>query len=283
MKPGRNSLCDCGSGKKYKRCCLGQPTPASSQVITFKFSEPASIRSVSMGPDGQLALNGEDGVPVEPEYYAVTTSRSRTSGSPKPKVLGFSVGVGEMAQMDPSRILEGYDHVFFVDTNSVGGGPGNKRLAVTMIVLATVTKNADTVGVQYAPIVATEWREVTCDPERLGWQRAIRGIMANPEYSDRKKILMVVDSSLGSLAVINDGKEPIIDDFFLPKGFRLSYASADTGQQHLPNKIMRYCDQEAARLIKVIEAGTGNPGPLHPSDVPHASQARTWTPQERTQ
>lgn len=24
MKPGRNDLCPCGSGKKYKRCCLGQ-------------------------------------------------------------------------------------------------------------------------------------------------------------------------------------------------------------------------------------------------------------------
>jgi len=27
-KIGRNDLCPCGSGKKYKRCCLGKPSPA---------------------------------------------------------------------------------------------------------------------------------------------------------------------------------------------------------------------------------------------------------------
>jgi hypothetical protein len=26
-KTGRNDLCPCGSGKKYKRCCLGKPAP----------------------------------------------------------------------------------------------------------------------------------------------------------------------------------------------------------------------------------------------------------------
>ncbi len=27
MKPGRNDLCDCGSGLKYKQCCEGRATP----------------------------------------------------------------------------------------------------------------------------------------------------------------------------------------------------------------------------------------------------------------
>lgn len=26
LKPGRNDLCPCGSGKKYKKCCLGRRT-----------------------------------------------------------------------------------------------------------------------------------------------------------------------------------------------------------------------------------------------------------------
>lgn len=36
-KQGRNELCSCGSGKKYKKCCL----PTSSQ--TFAYSEPANF------------------------------------------------------------------------------------------------------------------------------------------------------------------------------------------------------------------------------------------------
>jgi len=29
-KPGRNELCPCGSGKKFKRCCLGRPLTAAA-------------------------------------------------------------------------------------------------------------------------------------------------------------------------------------------------------------------------------------------------------------
>ena len=30
MSTGRNEPCPCGSGKKYKRCCLGQASPTES-------------------------------------------------------------------------------------------------------------------------------------------------------------------------------------------------------------------------------------------------------------
>ena len=32
--PGRNDLCPCGSGKKFKRCCLGHPTPPSPALAS---------------------------------------------------------------------------------------------------------------------------------------------------------------------------------------------------------------------------------------------------------
>jgi hypothetical protein len=36
MKVGRNDLCPCGSGKKYKKCCLGKPeTPLQRPLQTF--------------------------------------------------------------------------------------------------------------------------------------------------------------------------------------------------------------------------------------------------------
>jgi hypothetical protein len=34
MKTGRNDLCPCGSGKKYKNCCLGKKSATSvSQIL----------------------------------------------------------------------------------------------------------------------------------------------------------------------------------------------------------------------------------------------------------
>ena len=40
MKIGRNDLCPCGSGKKYKHCCWGKPLP---------------------GPDGSVGAGGDTG------------------------------------------------------------------------------------------------------------------------------------------------------------------------------------------------------------------------------
>ena len=43
MKTGRNDPCPCGSGKKYKHCCLGTPgdreSRGSAQVIADKIAE----------------------------------------------------------------------------------------------------------------------------------------------------------------------------------------------------------------------------------------------------
>jgi SEC-C motif len=32
MKQGRNDQCLCGSGKKFKKCCLGKPKPMSKEL-----------------------------------------------------------------------------------------------------------------------------------------------------------------------------------------------------------------------------------------------------------
>jgi hypothetical protein len=107
---------------------------------------------------------------------------------------------------------------------------------------------------------------------------AILGIMANPAFDPCKKFLIIVDSSLSSLAAINDRREPILGDFMLPPGFHLSYASADTGRHLVHNVIMQHCDKEASRLVDMIKGGMGDPSALLPSGTPHASLARSWLP-----
>lgn len=34
-KPGRNEPCPCGSGKKYKKCCLNAPEPTSGGTVVY--------------------------------------------------------------------------------------------------------------------------------------------------------------------------------------------------------------------------------------------------------
>jgi hypothetical protein len=43
MKTGRNESCPCGSGQKYKKCCLAKDTAA--EAATLASSAPASTDS----------------------------------------------------------------------------------------------------------------------------------------------------------------------------------------------------------------------------------------------
>ncbi len=72
MKTGRNELCPCGSGKKYKKCCLSKDQAA----------EPAqpSLRSI-------LASASTNAVPKKPDIVALPHTMApagRTAAPPAP-------------------------------------------------------------------------------------------------------------------------------------------------------------------------------------------------------
>jgi hypothetical protein len=45
---GRNDPCPCGSGKKYKKCCIGRPTVAALRLIEDEGSKSRSIELVNL-------------------------------------------------------------------------------------------------------------------------------------------------------------------------------------------------------------------------------------------
>lgn len=51
MNLGRNDPCHCGSGKKYKKCCLGKSEEARHATA----AERATLASPTSGPPDQSA------------------------------------------------------------------------------------------------------------------------------------------------------------------------------------------------------------------------------------
>lgn len=47
-KVGRNELCPCGSGKKYKRCCLGKETSAVESILRLVTTEEAAASEMAV-------------------------------------------------------------------------------------------------------------------------------------------------------------------------------------------------------------------------------------------
>ena len=57
MKISRNALCPCGSGKKYKYCCIGQPLPGEE-------GSPAAQREASSDQKKWIAYCAVSGIIV---------------------------------------------------------------------------------------------------------------------------------------------------------------------------------------------------------------------------
>ena len=47
-KVGRNDPCPCGSGKKYKQCCMAKERPAATGKKTFKASVIKTVKNVNL-------------------------------------------------------------------------------------------------------------------------------------------------------------------------------------------------------------------------------------------
>ncbi|HXH25755.1 MAG TPA: SEC-C metal-binding domain-containing protein [Vicinamibacterales bacterium] len=49
VKTGRNDLCPCGSGRKYKRCCQGKTPGARSSKVLLIIVGAAMLAAVAAG------------------------------------------------------------------------------------------------------------------------------------------------------------------------------------------------------------------------------------------
>ncbi len=79
-KVGRNAPCPCGSGRKYKHCCLGQATPSSGQMEATKEALQAALAEKDFDSieDVQAELDrfmaGFNAAPI-PEFHGLSSDQ----------------------------------------------------------------------------------------------------------------------------------------------------------------------------------------------------------------
>ncbi len=86
-------------------------------------------------------------------------------------------------------------------------------------------------------------------PEVHAWAVAINTVYSQIQNKRRNKtVAIVVDSELGALQQYNKREKPLVQGFYLPSGFTLVYASADTGMAFISNQLIRICDKCASEV-----------------------------------
>lgn len=239
-----NDPCTCGSGKKFMVCCSGKRPREVG--IRFTVDKPTKIDGIIIGPNGLLhpALQGQ---PIDLATAAAELTYDRRKGK---KVL-FSAPVDpQKPSLDLNAALLSGQVIIGVDTNT--RLTGQTRVSLTCVVECVVQKNASGYLAEGIPHIAFETHNVIGDPERLGWRLAVEAVRADPHYKPATQVVVVVDSSLSALHQLNSKQLPVLEDWYLPDGFMLIYASADSATASVASQLISTCDKEATALLRRI-------------------------------
>lgn len=254
--------------KKHQREALKK----KQRIVTmdFDFGRPVRISGYRVSADGSFVPLA-DGCPLEPSHAQVSVHYERSKG---PKILNSVTLPKHDLTITPDAALSKFDLLFAVDTNSVQCG--SDRVSVACVVMCRFVAGTDSTQAQYAPLNCLEFRNVSGNPELLSWVKVVEMITANPNYSEKLRIGLIVDSELGKIPGFNKREKPIVGNFYLPKNFCLLYATADSGKEYLANTLLTTCDKNATGLLRRIVASPDERASIPSADSPYYSHFRIW-------
>ena len=90
MKVGRNDPCPCGSGQKYKKCCLAKDEAARSAELAALAAEAAKAAEAAADAEGEEGdAQGASGkrAAAPARAHDAATSRPKTSAATKPPAI----------------------------------------------------------------------------------------------------------------------------------------------------------------------------------------------------
>lgn len=265
----RNKSCLCGSGKKYKKCCLNKPKPRIT-YLTMDMGKPVAANSLRISPTGKVELLS-NGISLIPKEIKIETGYERKKGF---KIINRAPLTHEDLFINPNRALEKYDLLCAIDTNTKP--LNNGTVSVSCVVICKLTSQKEYTTVQYNAVNCLEFRNISGKPENIAWCKLIKLMMANPSYNEKMKVGIVVDSDLGNIPDYNARKIPIVDNFYLPPNVELLYASTDIGKEYLPNILISLCDKEANKLIKYIQENDNDQSGLETAPDLPCTHFRFW-------
>ncbi len=241
---GRNDPCPCGSGLKFKRCCIDKKP--RSRSLSLEFAAPVKLDKAALDLEtGEVSMYSE-GRRIHPK---IATTEVTYEGKSRQKVVA-QAPLNVLAPVaDVNRAITQHDIIYAVDTNYPEKRP--HEVAVTGVVLGKPNASASegVVIVHFSPIMCIEFRGANADAERIGWAEVIRGVVANPQFDPKSKVLLIVDAHRGSIGSINNRSEPVIGNLWLPENFTLMYASSDKRNDSVPNRMLHLADVQATDVL----------------------------------
>lgn len=252
-KPGRNDPCPCGSGKKYKKCCIDKKPREHSVIIGS--SEP--LRGVYYDKE-KMEFTGitHDNRLIKP---AVTYSQTHyESKSGKERVVSRVQDKVVVGEPDLLRYLSStYDLIVAMDTNTkvIEG----ERISACGVIHCILQHLPDSEREGY--YASFPWQGTllfrncpsSIPPEKFAWVTEIRRIGNAGPTPGSNRFAIVTDHDLNNHTLFNARQSPIFEDFYLPSNCTLLYGRGDGSSESILNHLVKHCDRESSMILEMIE------------------------------
>ncbi len=242
---GRNEACTCGSGKKYKKCCIDKLP--RKQYVYVGYREP--FQGATTFQDGQVLVHLPSGEKVRADATFTQTQYTRRNGKDKILTRVSNGGVFNI----PLYLSSSFDLILAIDTNT-------KLLMGHLVSIScvmecyTVRTTATQVDFAYRRHGNLAFKDCqNGEAEKLAWSMLVRIVTSNPKYNEKLRVAVITDHDLDSHSKYNNGQLPIYHDTYLPANFTLLYASSDAGNDNVLNRFIRECDQDATNILRQLE------------------------------
>ena len=251
-KLGRNDPCPCGSGKKYKRCCMDKKPREQSVMIGS--SEP--LRDVYYDKDKmEFAGITHDNRLIKPVVTFSQTHYESESG--KERIITRIHDKVVVGEPDILRHLSStFDVIVAMDTNTkeITG----ERISACGIIHCILQPFSDAEGEGY--YASFPWQKTllfrnslrNLPPEKFAWITEIRRIKDAVPHAESSRFGLVTDHDMANHNLLNAKKSPIFADIYLPDNFTLLYGRGDGSSESILNKLVKHCDKEASIVLEAI-------------------------------
>lgn len=231
-------------GKDKKKPKKGQvPRPVETYVYGHT-SEVVSSLTLDMDPvTGELHIRE-----IDPASIRRQVTHKREGKDDKVRysapATDFSLSLSDFGELK-SR----FDYLMAVDTNTLNEIYSGYRVSACCIyvVKEPLKSLGDEIRYEHHSTYLILNTDHQAKSEPIGWHLAITKSLV-PEFVEKCKIAMVVDSELGKHVDFNSGKEPYYESHCLPPSLKFLYASSDLSATYA-NDVIRLCDKAAGMVL----------------------------------
>jgi hypothetical protein len=237
---GRNNPCPCGSGKKFKKCCMGKYPRETVSYVGFK----EAFDGLTFEQAYVHTLSGEK---VKADY--VFSQVQYTGKTGKNKVISL---IHNKVTFDINKSLAtDFDLIFAIDTNTEK--INNDLISISSLFQCNGKIIGQKLRFSYSKVANICFKNYTNNSsEKIAIAKLIKMIISSTKYNMNLRIAIITDHDVNKHAQYNNKNIPIYGELYLAPNMTIIYAASGKGISNIMNILLNDCHKDAKNYLRKL-------------------------------